>query len=63
MLHADPFHSYCVALIVASQSTLEEWASNQGIPYSGFSELCSKEESIKEVHTSLVKVCLRIKIL
>lgn len=55
MLHADPFHSYCVALVVASQSTLEEWASNQGIPYSGFSELCSKEESIKEVHASLVK--------
>ncbi|CAK8570332.1 unnamed protein product [Lathyrus sativus] len=55
MLHADPFHSYCVALVVASQSTLEEWASKQGIPYSGFSELCSKGESLKEVHASLVK--------
>jgi len=33
-------------LVIASQSTLEEWASNQGIPYSGFPELCSKEESI-----------------
>lgn len=60
MLHADPFHSYCVALVVASQSTLEEWASKQGIPYSGFSELCSKEESLKEVHASLVKVYMPI---
>jgi long-chain acyl-CoA synthetase len=56
MLHADPFHSYCVALVVTSQSTLEEWASKQEIPYSSFSELCSKEESAKEVHASLVKV-------
>ncbi|PNY13738.1 long chain acyl-CoA synthetase chloroplastic-like, partial [Trifolium pratense] len=55
MLHADPFHSYCVALVVTSQSTLEEWASKQEIPYSSFSELCSKEESVKEVHASLVK--------
>ncbi|XP_024636063.1 long chain acyl-CoA synthetase 9, chloroplastic isoform X2 [Medicago truncatula] len=62
MLHADPFHSYCVALVVASQSTLEEWASNQGIPYSGFSELCSKEESIKEVHASLVKEAKKVRL-
>ncbi|GAU45539.1 hypothetical protein TSUD_14410 [Trifolium subterraneum] len=55
MLHADPFHSYCVALVVTSQSTLEEWASKQEIPYSSYSELCSKEESVKEVHASLVK--------
>jgi len=58
MLHADPFHSYCVALVVVSHSALEQWASKQGIAYSDLSELCSKEETVKEVHASLVKVCL-----
>jgi len=58
MVHADPFHSYCVALVVGSQSTLEEWASEQGISYINFSDLCAKEETVKEVHASLVKVCL-----
>ena len=61
MLHADPFHSYCVALVTASQSTLEEWASRQGISYSDFSELCRKEETVKEVQASLVKVCICIR--
>ncbi|RDX71703.1 Long chain acyl-CoA synthetase 9, chloroplastic, partial [Mucuna pruriens] len=55
MVHADPFHSYCVALVVGSQSTLEEWASEQGISHSTFPELCAKEETLKEVHASLVK--------
>ncbi|KAK7301362.1 hypothetical protein RJT34_12225 [Clitoria ternatea] len=55
MVHADPLHNYCVALVVGSQSTLEEWASKQGIAYSEFSELCTKEETLKEVHASLVK--------
>lgn len=63
MVHADPFHSYCVALVVGSQSTLEEWASEQAIVYSSFSELCEKEETVKEVHASLVKVCLLVKVL
>ncbi|XP_027094260.2 long chain acyl-CoA synthetase 9, chloroplastic-like [Coffea arabica] len=55
MLHADPFHSYCVALVVASQAAIEEWASKKGIEYTDFSDLCQKEETIKEVHGSLVK--------
>lgn len=55
MLHADPFHSYCVALVVASQAAIEEWASKKGIDYTDFSDLCRKEETIKEVHGSLVK--------
>ena len=58
MLHADPFHSYCVALVVASQAAIEEWASKKGIEYTNFSDLCQKEETIKEVHGSLVKVLL-----
>ncbi|OIW02437.1 hypothetical protein TanjilG_05030 [Lupinus angustifolius] len=55
MLHADPFHSYCVALVVVSQYTLEDWAKKQGIVYTDLSELCTKEEAVKEVHASLVK--------
>ena len=58
MLHADPFHSYCVALVVVSHQALEEWASKQGIAYSDLSELCRKEEARKEVYASVVKVCL-----
>lgn len=55
MLHADPFHSYCVALVVPSQPTLEDWALKQGIKYADFSDLCQKEETVKEVSGSLVK--------
>lgn len=55
MIHADPFHSYCVALVVASQSAVEEWASKKGISFSDFAEFCEREEAIKEVHSSLVK--------
>ncbi|KAH7524523.1 hypothetical protein FEM48_Zijuj06G0128500 [Ziziphus jujuba var. spinosa] len=55
MLHADPFRNYCVALVVASQSTLEDWASKQGIAFTDFADLCEKKETIKEVQASLVK--------
>ncbi|KAJ0024546.1 hypothetical protein Pint_08185 [Pistacia integerrima] len=55
MLYVDPFHSYCVALVVAAQHALEAWAAKQGINYNDFAALCEKEESVKEVHASLVK--------
>ncbi|XP_073285950.1 long chain acyl-CoA synthetase 9, chloroplastic-like [Primulina huaijiensis] len=55
MLHANSFHSFCVALVVASQAALEAWASNQGILYSNFSDLCEKEETLKEVSSSILK--------
>lgn len=58
MLHANPFHNYCVALVVASQPAVEGWALQQGIAFSNFSDLCQKEETVKEVHASLVKVWL-----
>lgn len=57
MVHADPFYSYCVALVVAAQQTLEGWASKQGIEFTNFEELCAKEQAVKEVYASLVKVC------
>lgn len=56
MVHANSFHSYCVALVVASQHTLEAWASKQGIQYSDFADLCQKQEALKEVSGSLLKV-------
>ncbi|ONK58200.1 uncharacterized protein A4U43_C09F9450 [Asparagus officinalis] len=55
MLHADPFHSYCVALVVPAYQALESWAKSQGIIYSDLSELCQKEAAVKEVQGSLVK--------
>ncbi|KAL8125147.1 hypothetical protein AgCh_012720 [Apium graveolens] len=55
VLHADSFYSYCVALVVASQSALEEWAQNRGIKYADFPDLCQNEETLKEVLVSLVK--------
>lgn len=56
MLHADPFHSYCVALIVANQAALEAWAKKAGVDYSDFADLCSKPETCKEVLASLNQV-------
>ncbi|XVF36902.1 hypothetical protein REPUB_Repub19eG0098900 [Reevesia pubescens] len=56
MLHADPFHSYCVALVVASQHALEDWASKKGVAFTDFADLCEKEETIKEVHSSLDQI-------
>ncbi|KAK9691235.1 hypothetical protein RND81_09G184400 [Saponaria officinalis] len=55
MVHADPFHSFCVALVVPSHSALEKWAKESGVQYSSFPELCDKAEAIKEVQTSLSK--------
>ncbi|KAL6658415.1 hypothetical protein ACP70R_004001 [Stipagrostis hirtigluma subsp. patula] len=55
MIHADPFHSYCVALVVAAHSELKDWASKQGVKYTEFSDLCQKQETVKEVLQSLAK--------
>ncbi|KAG2701112.1 hypothetical protein I3843_06G029000 [Carya illinoinensis] len=59
MLHADPFHSYCVALLVASQHTVEDWASKQGIPFTDFADLCEKAETKKELLASIQKEAKR----
>uniref|UniRef100_A0ACD5XZ66 Uncharacterized protein n=1 Tax=Avena sativa TaxID=4498 RepID=A0ACD5XZ66_AVESA len=56
MIHADPFNSYCVALVVAAQSELEKWASQQRLAYSDFCDLCQKQEAVKEVLGSLATV-------
>ncbi|XP_057953262.1 long chain acyl-CoA synthetase 8 [Malania oleifera] len=56
MVHADPFRSYCVALVVPSRESLESWAQGASIKYRDFSELCDKVEAVKEVLQSLSKV-------
>lgn len=56
MLHADPFHSYCVALVVPSHQAIEKWAQEAGVVYKDFSDLCSKAEAVSEVQQSLNKV-------
>ncbi|KAL2339789.1 hypothetical protein Fmac_007729 [Flemingia macrophylla] len=55
MVHADPFHSYCVALVAVSHPALEQWALEQGITILNISELCKKEETLKAVQASLLK--------
>lgn len=56
MLHADPFHSYCVALVVPPRQVLENWAKSAGVNYKDYPELCDKKEAVSEVQKSLAKV-------
>ncbi|TVU26656.1 hypothetical protein EJB05_29210, partial [Eragrostis curvula] len=62
MIHADPFHSYCVALVVAAHSELKDCASKQGITYAGFADLCQKQETVKEVLQSLAKAAKQVRL-
>ncbi|CAN6479747.1 unnamed protein product [Victoria cruziana] len=55
MLHADPFHNYCVALVVPSHSVLEKWAQSSGVQYKDFTDLCDKKEAVEEVRKALAK--------
>ncbi|KAK9066848.1 hypothetical protein SSX86_014171 [Deinandra increscens subsp. villosa] len=55
MAHANSFHSYCVALVVASQSAVESWAVQKGIEFDDFTSLCEMEETMKEIYGSLLK--------
>ncbi|CAM8938551.1 unnamed protein product [Rhodiola kirilowii] len=54
MVHADPFHSFCVALVVVSRPAVEEWAKTQGIAYSDFADLCEKPETRKGVQDAVI---------
>lgn len=62
MIHADPFHNYCVALVVPSHKALEKWADEAGIKYKDFSELCNKAEAVNEVKQALSKVAKAAKL-
>lgn len=56
MVYADPFHSYCVALVVPSRQVLEKWSQENSIQHKDFSELCDKAESVNEIKQSISKV-------
>ncbi|KAJ7537074.1 hypothetical protein O6H91_12G096000 [Diphasiastrum complanatum] len=56
MLHADPFHSHCVALIVPSRMALETWAKKTNLNYEDFPDLCQRNEVVHEVLKSLLEV-------
>ncbi|KAL9159241.1 hypothetical protein ABFS82_08G120900 [Erythranthe guttata] len=62
MVHADPFNNFCVALVVPSRQSLEEWANAAGIKYNDFSELCDKTEAKNEVQQSLIKAAKTAKL-
>ncbi|XP_059661276.1 long chain acyl-CoA synthetase 8 [Cornus florida] len=62
MVHADPFHSFCVALVVPSHQVLEKWAGEGGVNYKDISELCDKKEAVSEVQQSLSKVAKTAKL-
>lgn len=55
MVYADPFHNFCVALVVPSRQALEGWARESGIKYEDFPDLCKKTEAKHEVQQSLFK--------
>ncbi|CAK9167191.1 unnamed protein product [Ilex paraguariensis] len=56
MVYVDPFHNYCVALVVPSHQVIEKWAQEAGIVYKDFAELCNKDEAVSEIQQSLSKV-------
>ncbi|KAH7844201.1 hypothetical protein Vadar_025374 [Vaccinium darrowii] len=62
MVYADPFHSYCVALVVPLHQVLAKWAKEAGTTYGDFPELCDKVEAVKEVQQSLLKAAKAAKL-
>ncbi|KAA8526635.1 hypothetical protein F0562_008162 [Nyssa sinensis] len=62
MVHVDPFHNNCVALVVPSHQVLEKWAQEAGVKHKDFSELCDKVEAVSEVQQSLSKVAKAAKL-
>ncbi|XP_028753056.1 long chain acyl-CoA synthetase 8 isoform X2 [Neltuma alba] len=62
MVYADPFHNYCVALIVPSRHPLEKWAQQAGVAHGDFPDLCDKPETVSEVQQSLSKAAKAAKL-
>jgi long-chain acyl-CoA synthetase len=56
MLHVDPFHSYCVALVLPSCQTLvvpscqilESWSHKEGIIYKDY--VCTCVKRVKQLN-------------
>ncbi|XP_047971621.1 long chain acyl-CoA synthetase 8 isoform X2 [Salvia hispanica] len=62
MVYADPFHNFCVALVIPARHVLEGWADKSGFKYSDFAELCEMPEAMKEVQQSLAKAAKQEKL-
>ncbi|XP_051114945.1 long chain acyl-CoA synthetase 8 [Andrographis paniculata] len=62
MVYADPYHSFCVALVVPARQALEGWAKESGLNYQDFSELCENADAKKEVQQSLAKAAKEAKL-
>ncbi|XP_073065200.1 long chain acyl-CoA synthetase 8-like isoform X2 [Primulina eburnea] len=62
MVYADPFHNFCVALVVPAHQALEGWARDSGIKYGDFPDLCKKSEAKNEVQQSLFKAAKAAKL-
>lgn len=58
MVYADPYNSYCIALVVPARKELEKWAQGAGVQYKDFSALCDSPEAVSEVYQALSKVSL-----
>lgn len=62
MVYADPFHNYCVALVVPARQVLEKWAKEAGVNYSDYVQLCNKTEALAEIKRSLSEVAKAAKL-
>jgi long-subunit acyl-CoA synthetase (AMP-forming) len=56
MINTNPFHNFCVALVVAAQIELQSWASQQGIKTT-ISQICARSKRLLK-KCSLAKVCV-----
>eukprot|EP00271_Cylindrocystis_brebissonii_P003468 TRINITY_DN1444_c1_g5_i1.p1 TRINITY_DN1444_c1_g5~~TRINITY_DN1444_c1_g5_i1.p1 ORF type:complete len:739 (+),score=146.38 TRINITY_DN1444_c1_g5_i1:183-2399(+) len=63
MLHADPFKSYAVALIVPNKAAMTSLAASKGVDDSGdFAALCDNPTIVAEVMKSLAKSAKEVKL-
>jgi hypothetical protein len=59
MVYADPFHNYCVALVVPARKALEKWAQDLGINFKDFGELCLNDQATKvEASNSYARILI-----
>jgi hypothetical protein len=56
MINIDPFHNYCVVLVVVAQIELQSWAFQQGIKTT-ISHICGRSKRLLK-KCSLAKVCV-----
>ncbi|KNC77475.1 hypothetical protein SARC_10065 [Sphaeroforma arctica JP610] len=52
-VYADPFHSYCIAIVTVLSPAVSEWAQKNGCAGSSFEETCKDLKVVAEVLRSL----------